>query len=163
MPLAMYWNTDDEQKRKQRLEESLRLKKEARRGECLKEKENLTNDETNTTNNVSKQDIDKQTELINNQQSEIRDLKHLMVQQNKVLEKILENQSKKYEVVYQSAPVPEAPSRMPDFVMPTLGEIDIKVINTDGIESEGEVGDTRTRGDSVKERVARLKKLKQGV
>lgn len=161
--LAMYWG-DDEQKRKHRLEESLRLKKEGRRGELKREKENSMEDATISHDLLSKEDIDKQTELINNQQSEIRDLKHLMVQQNKVLEKILENQSKKYEVVYQSAPVQTVPERKPDvFVMPTLGEIDIKVINTEGIESEGEVGDTRTRGDSVKDRVARLKKLKQGV
>lgn len=160
----MYWNQDDEQKRKQRLEESLRLKKEARRGELKKEKENSMEEATILYDGVSKEDIDKQTELINNQQSEIRDLKHLLVQQNKVLEKILENQSKKYEVVYQSAPVQNVPEEKLDgFVMPTLDEIDVKVINTEGIESEGEVGDMRTRGDSVKERVARLKKLKQGV
>jgi hypothetical protein len=152
----MYWG-DNEQQRKQRLEESLRLKKELRKGEKLKESR-MEDAVIHVDNTEALEELNKQSKKIDSQQSEIRDLKHLLVQQNKVLEKILENQSNKVEVVYKTEITPEVKT---DTGLPKLEEVDVKLIQTDGITSEGTAGDVK-KGVSVKDKVEMLKRLKKG-
>jgi len=152
----MYWG-DNEQRRKQRLEESLRLKKELRKGEKLKEVK-MEDAVIHVDNTEALEELNKQSKKIDSQQSEIRDLKHLLVQQNKVLEKILENQSNKVEVVYKTeVEVPKLKE-----ALPSLNEnISADIIDKTGIEiSGGAIGKSQTTGESISDKVRRLKEMR---
>ena len=99
MLAAMYWG-DDEEKRKKRLEQKLSDKKAKRAGEVPPppvppppppEEEKVI---VQTVGDLETQ------ELLTKQQEEIKDLKHLAVQQSKMLKMILEKQDKPtFEVI----------------------------------------------------------------
>lgn len=146
----MYWG-DNEEDKKKRLEEKLRRKKAKKKGEPLPLQPSSDDLE------VIKED-DTTQDLLEQHQIEIRDLKHLLLQQNKMLQKIIEKQDTQYEVVYKPSVVDSKNEKT--FIMPTLGEVDVKVIKTDDIESQGEIGESRKEGESVKGRAAKLKALK---
>jgi hypothetical protein len=157
MLAVMFWG-DDEQQKKTRVEQTLRKKREERGTGRLKPP--ALPDNTSREDPGTAEELFRQTELINEQQSEIRDLKHLLIQHGKVLEKILEKQDgPQYEILNQ----PTAKElRESGGDLPSLQELNVNVINTEGIETRGEVGENRKEGTSIKDRVSRLRALKRG-
>lgn len=149
----MYWGDDEEQKKK-RVAEDLRRKKAKRKGELVEA--NIVTDEGSSSEEVAKQQV-----LLAEQGHEISELKHLLIKQSKQLEKILEQQSApRYEVIHKPS-AEEVRLKEPDPSLPTLGELDVKVIKTDNIEAQGEAGEVTKQGQSVKDRVAKLRELKK--
>jgi hypothetical protein len=153
MLAVMFWG-DDEQKQKTRVEEKLRKKKEERRGERAKQP--VPTHEPSDSGNA--EELAHQTELIGAQQRELVDLKHLLVQQGKVLQQILE---KKETHTVESIRYVEKETREGGDDLPSLQEINVDVIHTEGIETTGEAGEEATEGKSVKDRASKLRALIQ--
>ena len=152
----MYWG-DSEEEKKKRLEEKLRQKKAKRMGEVPPPPGPIP---PPLPDNAEIIEDDATHDMLSSQQEEIRDLKHLIVQQNKVLQKILEKQdSPRYEIIHKPT-AEEIRRRETDPSLPTLDELDVKVIKTDGFETQGEAGQTK-EGESVKDRAAKLRAIKQ--
>ena len=154
MLAVMFWG-DDEQKQKTRVEEKLRKKKEARRGE--KSRQPAPTHETSDSGNA--EELAHQTELINAQQGELLSLKHLLLQQGKVLQQILKKQGTPSERVIQYVEKETKGGGEED--LPSLQEINVDVIHTEGIETTGEAGEEATKGQSVKDRASKLRALIQ--
>lgn len=152
----MFWG-DDEQQKKTRVEKQLRKKKEERSGERLKPAP--LPDNASVGEPVTSEELSRQTELINEQQAEIRDLKHLLIQHGRVLERILEKQD---QPQYESINRPTVKNmREEEEGLPSLQEVNVNVIHTDGIETTGKAGEEITEGQSIKDRASKLRALKQ--
>ena len=149
---VMYWG-DDEEQRKKRLEKKLSEKKAKRKGE-------VPPPPVAPPPPPLPDNAEIEGDLLAEQNAEdIRDLKHLMVQQNKMIKELLDKSGEpRYEIIKPSAE--EVRKREVDPSLPTLGELDVKVIKTDGFETQGEAGQTK-EGESVKDRAAKLRALKQ--
>lgn len=150
----MYWG-DDEERRKQRIGEQLRKKKAQRRGEPVSI--------TDGAEIIEEEDPSIKEEQYR-QSLELESLRHLLVQQTKMLQQIMDKQeTNKVVVVSPELQQVEKKIKERDHYLPTLGEIDVKVIKTEGIETQGEAGEVVKEGQSIKDRVAKLKALKKGV
>lgn len=155
MLLAMYWG-DSEEEKKKRLEEKLRQKKAKKMGEIPPPPGPVP---PPLPDNAEIIEDDGSQSLLDEHSGEIRDLKHLIIQQSKMLQQIMEKQdTPRYEVIHKPS-AEEIRIKEKDPSLPTLGELDVRVVKTDGIETQGEAGQTK-QGESVKDRAAKLRALK---
>jgi hypothetical protein len=155
MLAIMFWG-DDEEKKKARIEGNLRHKREGRGG--ARPKPPSPPAAVSTGDSAAREELARQTAVISEKQEE---LKHLMVQQNKVLQLILEKQDKPVYEVFNPPSTEQLSKREPDLGLPTLQELDVKVISTEGIEIQGEVGEEKKEGQSIRSSAARLREIKQ--
>lgn len=144
MLTIMYWGDDDERK-KQRVSDKLSKKRAKRKGTL--------------PDNAGVSDSEETRVQLEAQSQEIKGLQNLILKQAQLLEKILEKQDSRYEVVYK----PSAEEiRLQETVedLPKLQDLDINIIKTEGIETSGKAG-SMTQGQSVKDRASRLRELKK--
>lgn len=145
-----YW--DDEDNRKVLREEKLREK----RGLLVKSAP------PPVESAIDKEHLDKvlaileqQMQLTAAQTQQLNELHQALDNQGQVLSKLLE----KEPVVITEGGITKTVKRASE-ELPILGDIDVNVVDTSGIETQGEAGEQKTEGNSVKDRVARLRELK---
>ena len=150
MVLLMYWEDDTEERRKILREEKLRAKKgfsspvipatiEASPGAVSVEiPESIP------------QDIAKQAQAVEDLNKKLDTLSKTLEQQQALLKSIATNGN-------QHPVIPE-PEDTNGFIK--LGDTDVKVIDTIGIETVGEAG-VVSEGESIMSRIAKLKKMKK--
>ena len=148
--ILMLWERETEHQRKQRVGEKLSLKRAEAKGQLV------ITPETPAEAGGNQEEV----------QEELRSLKHLMVQQGKVLERILERQDQ--VPVYVTVPAPPSaqesvPRALPKMDMPVLDEnISVCVIDKTGIEvSGGTVGKDQSEGENISDRIRKLRELKK--
>jgi hypothetical protein len=147
--LAMYWEKDDETHKKQRMIEGQKQKKFGKAKDGTEYEVVSLDDYSQTA-----EEIKRQNDLIAKQQQDINGLHGLLVN----LTKMVENQSNGTTIIYQGTQ--EEKAFVKEDGMPTLGELDIQVINTEGITTQGEVGQLKTEKSDTQNQVARLRELK---
>ena len=155
MVLLMYWEDDSEEKRKMRREERLRAKKLG--AEVIEPP--VEQPSTPHGNDLSVEKIlellSKQTALSLDQSNKIEELSKVIIEQQRVILEIRENGP---VTVKQSEPEEIKKKKLK---VVKLDDIDVNIIDTTGIETVGEAGGEVTKGSSIKDQLAKLKRLKR--
>jgi hypothetical protein len=158
MVLLMYWENETEEKRKIRREERLRAKKLG-----LPEPQH---DEPPSTSDASTEKIleilVKQTEMSADQGKKIDQLSHIILEQQKLIDKIGEHkdQGVTREIIREVSTGTKVVEDKQEEKFTRLEDIDVNIIDTSGIETVGEVTGQVTKGDSIKNQLAKLKELR---
>lgn len=157
MLLVMYW--DDERKEKAKLEGKLRKKRDERKG--IKVEEDTPSD----IEALSLADFARQTELINQQQEELKDIKSIMLEQGELLREMLQKQAQPVIVsnhteVTEKTKIDGTETKM---TLPKLAQdVDSDIIDKTGIETGGgNVGREEIRTESISDKIRKLRELKK--
>jgi hypothetical protein len=160
MVLLMYWENDNEDKRKARREEKLRAKKLG-----LPEPEMIPAEITNDSSKEILEILSKQTAISLDQSKKIDQLSQIILEQQKIIDKISDQRPEVVtreiirEVPEGDKPREEEETSKKKFMK--LDDIDVNVIDTSGIEAVGETVGTVTQGQNIKSQVEKLKKLRK--
>lgn len=157
MVLLMYWEDDSEEKRKLRREERLRAKKKGT--EVVDPPVEQAPPPPSNDLSIDKilEVLSKQTALSMDQSNKIDELSKIIIEQQKVIQEIKENGP---TVVKIEKDVEEKQEKQK---VTKLDDIDVNIIDTTGIETVGEASGEITKGSSIKDQLAKLKRLrKQG-
>lgn len=155
----VYWNPEDDKKR---LEQRLRRKREERAG--FKQEEVVVQEVESVGLGETLEALERQKMVSEQQSQQIKTLTDALTGQTELLRKILENQEKKdspageYQVIYKPADINKKEA---EAGLPSLNDYDVNVIDTSGIEvGMGKAGEKKSTGDSIKEKAARLRALR---
>jgi hypothetical protein len=143
MVLLMYWEDDSEAKRKARREEKLRIKKLG----LPPEPERVDNGSVDRLLDVIDQQdkkLDQLNDLLAKQQELLHDLSKNINERPVTVEKIVTKEEK---------PVTETPKHR------TIEDVDVKILDTEGIETVGETAGELTKGKNIISQIDKLKKL----
>jgi hypothetical protein len=153
----MYWENDNEEKRKVRREERLRAKKLG-----LPEPQMIPAEIINDPSKEILEILSKQTEISLDQSKKIDQLSQIILEQQKVIDKMNAQPEVIREVIREVPVEPngkEIEPKKKDFIK--LEDIDVNVIDTSGIEAVGDAVGTVTQGQNITSQVEKLKKLRK--
>jgi len=153
----MYWENDNEEKRKIRREERLRAKK---LGLPEPKQESIVVADLSTEKILEV--LSKQTEISLDQSKKIDQLSQIILEQQKVIDKI-NTQPEIVREVIREVPAELGDKQIEDkkkaFIK--LEDIDVNVIDTSGIEAVGDTVGIVTQGQNITSQVEKLKMLKK--
>lgn len=155
--MITYWEDDSEEKRKMRREEKLRAKK-------MGNEEKVESAPPPVSPDLPADKIlellSQQTALSLDQSKKIDELSKVILEQQRVIQEIKEQGPA--VVVREVSEESGTPIKKEKEKIVKLDDIDVKVIDTTGIETVGEVSGEVTKGTSIKSQLAKLKRLKRG-
>lgn len=158
MVLLMYWENDNEDKRKARREEKLRAKKLGL-PEPLVEKPPITDLSTEKILEA----LSQQTAIALDQSKKIEQLSQVILEQQKTIDKINEPKEVVTREIIREVVVgdkaEEELQKKEKFIK--LDDIDVNVIDTEGIEAVGDNVGTVTTGQNITSQVEKLRMLKK--
>jgi hypothetical protein len=154
MVLFMYWENDNEEKRKIRREERLRAKK---LGLPEPKQESIVVADLSTEKILEV--LSKQTEISLDQSKKIDQLSQIILEQQKVIDKINTQPEIVREVIREVPIGQEEERKKKGFIK--LEDIDVNVIDTSGIEAVGDTVGIVTQGQNITSQVEKLKMLKK--
>jgi hypothetical protein len=140
MVLLMYWEDDSEEKRKARREEKLRIKKLGLPPE---------------TQRVDNGSVDRLLGVIDQQDKKLDKLNDILVQQQELLHNLSKDINERSVVVEKS--VVESDKVQPKHK--TIDDVDVKILDTEGIETVGETAGEVTKGKNIISQIDKLKRL----
>lgn len=154
MVLLMYWENDNEDKRKARREEKLRAKKLGL-PEPPVEKVPITDLSTEKILET----LSQQTALALEQNKKIDQLSQIILEQQKAIDKINEPKEVVTREIIREVVVGEKAGEQKQEKFIKLDDIDVNVIDTSGIEAVGDAVGTVTQGQNITNQVEKLKTL----
>jgi hypothetical protein len=163
MVLLMYWENDNEEKRKANREERLRAKKLG-----LPEPQMISAEITNDSSKEILDILSKQTAISLDQSKKIDQLSQIILEQQKIIDKISDQKTEVItrEIIREVPATGETPTEkkekeVKEKKFKKLDDIDVNIIDTSGIEAVGEVTAQVTKGNSIKSQLDKLRQLKK--
>jgi|WetSurMetagenome_2_1015567.scaffolds.fasta_scaffold421852_2 hypothetical protein len=140
MVLLMYWENDSEEKRKARREEKLRLKKLGLPPEPPR---------------VDNGSVDRLLGVIDQQDKKLDQLNDLLAKQQELLHSLSKDINQRSVVIERSevGPTKVEPKHK------TIDDVDVKILDTEGIETVGETAGEITKGKNIISQIDKLKRL----